>query len=189
MAKIYLVTGGARSGKSQFSESICLNSNRKVGYIATSEIHDDEMKIRVEKHQSRRPSSWKTWETPSGDIKVLRSAQAESEILLFDCLTLYLTYWMFSSEAPSEMKEREIFILTKIDQLLSAFEEWDGTIIFVTNETGLGIVPENGLAREFRDLAGLMNEKVAKAAEEVYWVICGQAIPVKKMAVLPGEVL
>ena len=189
MAKIYLVTGGARSGKSQFAESICISSQKKIGYIATSEIHDDEMKRRVEMHQDRRPREWKTWESPSGAIEVLKEAQENSEILLFDCLTLYLTYWMFSPETPQNPKEKEKFVLLKIDDLLKSFKSWEGTIIFVTNEVGLGIVPENSVAREFRDLAGLMNEKVAKAANEVYWVVCGQAIPLKKLAVLPEEVL
>ena len=87
------------------------------------------------------------------------------------------------------MGEREKFILLKIDDLLKSFESWEGTVVFVTNEVGLGIVPENSVAREFRDLAGLMNERVAKAAAEVYWVVCGQALPVKKLAVLPEEVL
>lgn len=189
MAKIYLVTGGARSGKSQFAESICLSSKKKVGYIATSEIHDDEMKRRVEKHQERRPKEWKIWESPSGAVEIMKDAQENSEILLFDCLTLYLTYWLFAPETPKNMGEREKFILLKIDDLLKSFESWEGTVVFVTNEVGLGIVPENSVAREFRDLAGLMNERVAKAAAEVYWVVCGQALPVKKLAVLPEEVL
>ena len=187
MVTIILVTGGARSGRSWFAEELCRELDGRVGYIATSQVRDDEMKIRVHQHQIRRPAHWQTWESPECDEAVLSDAREHSDVLLFDCLTLYLTYWMLHTAASKEQEKREKWLLEKLEELLTGFRDWPGTLIFVTNEVGLGIVPENKLAREFRDLAGKMNARVAQEAKEVYLVVAGQAMPVKKYAVNPKE--
>lgn len=189
MARIFLILGGARSGKSQFAEDICLESGKRVGYIATSEVRDEEMARRVDLHRTRRPDAWKTWECPDGDTAVLQAAQKESDILLFDCLTLYLTYWIFHPEAPIEPSQREAFVLEKLAQMLKAFEQWNETLLIVSNDVGGGIVPAEAISREFRDLAGKANQMVAKMSEETYLVSCGYGVPIKKLATLPGEVL
>lgn len=189
MGRIILVVGGARSGKSQFAEDICQQSGKKIGYIATSEILDEEMQRRVQIHKDRRPSSWKVWESPQGSEEILRQAREESEIILFDCLTLYLTYWMFHPPTPLNIEERESFILEKAEKMVESFLSWEGTVLFISNEVGTGIVPENALSREFRDLSGKLNTCVAQMAEEVYLVSCGLATPIKKNAVSPEEVL
>lgn len=189
MGRIILVVGGARSGKSQFAEDICRQSGKKIGYIATSEIWDEEMQRRVQIHKDRRPSSWKVWESPEGSEEILQQAREESEIILFDCLTLYLTYWMLHPSAPLNIEERESFILAKAEKMIQSFLSWGGTVLFISNEVGTGIVPENVLSREFRDLSGKLNIRVAQMAQEVYSVSCGLATPIKKNAVLPEEVL
>ena len=189
MARIILITGGARSGKSHFAEEICRISGKKVGYIATSEIWDDEMAERVQVHKKRRPASWRTWETPGGDKKILQEACEKSEILLFDCLTLYLTHWIFHPEIPAEDEGKEKFILGKVDELLEIFASWDGTVVFVTNEVGQGIVPNEKISRLFRDFAGKMNVRVADAADEAYLIVAGHALPLKKLAVTSEEVI
>lgn len=189
LGRIILIVGGARSGKSQFAEEICRHSGKKIGYIATSEIWDEEMQRRVQLHKKRRPSSWKVWESPEGSEEILRQAREESEIILFDCLTLYLTYWMFHPSAPLNIEERESFILEKAEKMIESFSPWEGTVLFISNEVGTGIVPENALSREFRDLSGRVNTHVAKKAQEVYWVSCGLATPLKKNAAAPEEVL
>lgn len=189
MGRIILIVGGARSGKSQFAERICQQSGKKIGYIATSEIWDEEMQRRVDMHKERRPASWKVWESPEGSEEILRQAREESEIILFDCLTLYLTYWMLHPSAPLDIGERETFVLKKAEEMIESFISWEGTVLFISNEVGTGIVPENALSREFRDLSGKLNACVAQKAEEVYWVSCGLATPIKKNAVSPEEVL
>lgn len=189
MARIILVLGGARSGKSEFAEELCLLSGKKVGYIATSKIYDEEMAQRVELHRKRRPNSWKVWETPSGEEEILSIAREESEIILFDCLTLYLTYWMFQLEMPKKEEDKERFLGGKVENMLKGFKEWDGTVIFVSNEVGYGVVPENSLAREFRDMSGKINSWIAQAADETYLVTCGYGIPIKKLAISPEEVI
>lgn len=183
--KIVLVTGGARSGKSTFAEEYAAKSGRKVAYIATAQIYDDEMRERVNLHQSRRPASWKTFEAPyRADEAMLKAVQA-AEMVLFDCLTLYTSNLLLAPAAPQNREERRQVVLDNIDKLLASARQGECDVIFVTNEVGLGIVPDNALAREYRDVAGLVNQKVAANADEVYVVVCGLAVELKKIALTP----
>lgn len=179
MAKIILVTGGARSGKSTFAEKLALNSGQKVGYIATAEVCDAEMADRIDLHRSRRPSHWITYEAPRHAESVLMEACDKVGFLLFDCLTVYSSNQLLAQPEESEPHLRSAAVLDAVQRLISATEGFRGTIVFVTNEVGDGIVPDNRLAREFRDVAGLVNQKVAAAADEVYWVVCGLPVEIK----------
>lgn len=181
--KIILVTGGARSGKSTFAERYAAVGGRQVAYIATAQIYDDEMKERVRLHQSRRPVNWPTFEAPYNAEEAMAKAVQNADIVLFDCLTLYTSNLLLAPAAPTDREERCQAVLGSIEKLLASAKQGDCDIIFVTNEVGLGIVPDNALAREYRDVAGLVNQKVAANADEVYLVVSGLAVELKKIAV------
>lgn len=181
--KIVLVTGGARSGKSTFAERYAAQGKRRVAYIATAQIYDEEMQERVNIHQSRRPVSWLTFEAPYGAELAMSQAVQEAEAVLFDCLTLYTSNLLLALDAPADREKRRQVVLTAIDKLLASAKQEHADVIFVTNEVGSGIVPDNALAREYRDVAGLVNQKVAGLADEVYLVVSGLAVELKKIAV------
>ncbi len=185
--KIVLVTGGARSGKSTFAERYAAQGSRTVAYIATAQIYDDEMKERVGLHQSRRPANWSTYEAPYKAECAMSQAVQSADAVLFDCLTLYTSNLLLAPEAPADREERRQAVLAAIDTLLFSAKQEHADVIFVTNEVGSGIVPDNALAREYRDIAGLVNQKVARFADEVYLVISGLAVELKKIAVNLGE--
>ena len=182
MVKIILVTGGARSGKSTFAEKLALISGKKVGYIATAEVGDQEMAERIELHRMRRPAEWITYEAPLQAETVVAEAGDRVSFFLFDCLTVYTANQLLAQPDSSEFRTRCAAVLAAVDRLLDAARNFAGTIVFVTNEVGDGIVPDNRLAREFRDVAGLVNQKVAAAADEVYWMVCGLPVEIKKQA-------
>lgn len=187
--KIILVTGGARSGKSTFAEKYAARAGKQIAYIATAQIYDDEMRERVDLHKSRRPADWVTYEAPFDADVTLGRIAPEVDAVLFDCLTLYTSNLLLAPEAPASREERLAAIKNKISLLLEAARSGRATVVFVTNEVGLGIVPENALAREYRDVAGLVNQQVAAVADAVYLVVSGLAVEIKKLATaLEGEV-
>ncbi len=164
---LILITGGARSGKSRFAEKLAA-AFENVVYIATAQAFDDEMRDRIEKHRERRPPTWKTIEAPFDAHREIEKIQADC--VLFDCLTVYLSNFLLRNEGSAD----EYF-----DRLLEAARKFKGTAIFVTNEVGSGIVPMNELARKFRDLQGLTNQKFAATADEVYICACGLPLRLK----------
>ena len=164
--KIIFITGGARSGKSFYALKLASSFAKKT-YIATAEVTDEEMKFRIEKHKKERDQSYETIEEPVFLAGAIRSKK-ESEIVIVDCLTLWLSNLFLRKK-----KERE----GQIEEYLSVLPEVPGTIIIISNELGMGVVPENKLAREFRDEMGLLNQKTARLAHEVYLMASG--IPIK----------
>lgn len=184
MSKIILVTGGARSGKSTYAESLAIASAEKVLYIATSIPFDEEMKERVRKHKERRPTSWDTYEGYRGLNNIVYKEAEEYSFLLLDCVTILVSNLMydeigeeietFSEEKLNNLEEN---ILKEIKEFLDAIDKTSKTLILVTNEVGFGIVPEYKLARVFRDISGRVNQYIARRADEVTLVVCG--IPVK----------
>ena len=188
MGKIILVTGGARSGKSVFAERYIERHARNVAYIATAQIYDQEMRARVDRHQARRPSHWRTYEAPLHADQVLCEAASQADAILFDCLTLYTSNLLLASEELGDAEARFSFVMREIKKLIHSAQEAGKTVVFVTNEVGMGIVPDNPLAREYRDLAGIANQKIAAEADEVYLVVSGLAVELKKIAVSTGEV-
>lgn len=181
--KCVLVTGGARSGKSEFAEEYVESAGNKIIYIATAEVYDEEMRRRVATHKLRRPPNWETVEAPLRAHEAMRKAAKTADAVLFDCVTMYLTNLMFQKETPKDAGERQNYILAQIDELIDAASKGSATVVFVTNEVGLSIVPDNVVAREFRDLTGLINQRLALKCEEAYLVVCGLGIELKKLAV------
>ena len=183
MGQIILVTGGVRSGKSAYAVHCAATRGTQVAYIATAQVYDAEMQVRVDLHQSRRPADWATYEAPFDTENAIRAAGAEHGVILFDCITMFLSNDML--QYPEEEQERDSFALhveERIQALIQAAEEVDATTIFVTNEVGAGIVPEHRLGRLYRDMAGLANQQIARSATEVYLVTCGIPVNIKKLA-------
>ena len=166
MAMSILVTGGARSGKSRYAEQRTRELGSAPVYIATAEAFDAEMADRIAQHQKRRGPEWQTINAPLDLSQALREADGRGPCLV-DCLTIWLNNLMFH--------ERDIAAATQA--LISVIHKRVDPVILVTNEVGSGIVPENALARRFRDEAGRMNQTMAAAVDEVYVSISG--IPLK----------
>lgn len=181
MGKIILVTGGARSGKSSFAEKLALKiGGGRAAYLATAQIFDDEMNFRVNLHQSRRGDNWRTFEAPfAAEEKILEAAE-NFNVILFDCVTIYVSNFLCAADLDDE-KILYDNLRGLIQKLIDAVKNSGVTTIFVTNEVGGGIVPENKLARRFRDLAGLANQMIAAQAEKVFLTVAGIAIDIKKL--------
>lgn len=180
MSKLVLVTGGARSGKSSFAESYLKERYEDVAYLATAIPYDEEMKDRIKKHQQQRPSHWHTYEGHRSLDRRIESLTEQGALL--DCVTILVTNLLFDylGNKPIEeidTNELEMKITEEIVKVLDACKGYQGDMIMVTNELGSGVVPESKLGRVFRDIAGRVNQKIAKEAKEVYLVVSG--IPVK----------
>ena len=174
MSKIVLFTGGARSGKSARAEQYAATLNQRVVYIATAEAGDDEMRRRIAQHQRRRPASWATVEAPLAAAATLATLTSGT-VALLDCLSLLVSNLLLAHEADPAPA-----VGAEIAALLAAAHARDLTLIVVTNEVGMGIVPVYPLGRAYRDLLGWANQRVAAAAAEVYLMVCG--IPVETRA-------
>ncbi|HLI85832.1 MAG TPA: bifunctional adenosylcobinamide kinase/adenosylcobinamide-phosphate guanylyltransferase [Bryobacteraceae bacterium] len=169
-----LVIGGARSGKSRFAQSLCAKS--AVAYIATARAEDDEMRGRIERHRADRPEHWITIEEPLDLARAARCAPPAAAIVLIDCLTVWLSNLMWERR-DRPVEELESCAAAQIDALAGVAAATD--VILVSNEVGAGIVPENEVARRFRDLQGLVNQRAAARADRVFLTVAGIALPIK----------
>lgn len=185
MSNIILVTGGARSGKSNFAESLCIKQNNRTAYIATSIPFDDEMKNRVKKHQESRPKEWKTYEIYKDIYSIVEELDNNHDTVIMDCVTLMVNNLMFTygievDQATSEeLNELEEYIKEQIKKLMEAIKKTNLYFVIVSNEVGMGIVPENKLSRIYADFVGRANQLIAKYSDEVYLVVSGIPMKVK----------
>jgi adenosylcobinamide kinase/adenosylcobinamide-phosphate guanylyltransferase len=172
MGRLVLVTGGARSGKSAVAEARVaeLAPEGPWLYVATAEPLDGEMAERIARHRHRRAGAWRTVEAPRHPAEAL--ADASVKAALVDCLTLWMTNLLVQGLDDEP-------ILGAVDELARAAARAPSPVVIVTNEVGAGIVPENALARRFRDLAGLGNQRLAQAADEVWLVAAGIPLRLK----------
>jgi adenosylcobinamide kinase/adenosylcobinamide-phosphate guanylyltransferase len=166
---IHLVVGGARSGKSSFAERLARDCGLRVTYVATCEARDDEMSERIAHHRERRPPEWRTVEEPLLLADALQRDAAGDTCVMVDCLTLWLTNVLLGEHEE------------EIDKLLAALPALPGRILLVSNEVGWGIVPENALARRFRDEQGRLNQRIAAIADEVTLVAAGLPLKLKSV--------
>jgi len=172
MAELILITGGARSGKSALALQLAEEYPRRI-FVATAEAFDDEMRDRIARHQAERGASWQTVEAPLDLAGVIGRADHAGAVVVIDCLTTWLGNLMHYDPGLTEAAPC-------FQALLDALKTSSaGRVVMVTNEVGMGIVPENALARRYRDLAGRLNQKVAALADRVILTVCGQTMIVK----------
>lgn len=168
MAKSILVTGGARSGKSLLAEQLTLQFGQPAIYVATAQAGDAEMAARITDHRSRRGDGWTTVETPLALVQTLRDTDDGSPRLV-DCLTLWLSNLMLAgADWGGEAAD-----------LAASLPALQGPVVLVTNEVGAGIVPANALARDFRDAAGVVNQRIAAACDQVWLSVAGCPMRIK----------
>ena len=182
--RIILVTGGTRSGKSSYAESLAQKSDREVTYIATAIPLGEEMEDRIKKHRESRPNEWKTLEMFNGISEEIIKDEYRGNCFLLDCVTIMTTNLMFEDHSidwdtvgREYINRIEIRIKKEFNELLKTARSANQEFIFVTNELGMGIVPSNRLSRIFRDIAGSVNQLIAKEADDVYFCVSG--IPTK----------
>ncbi len=179
MGKIILITGGQRSGKSLMAEKIALALSDNPVYMATSRIWDEEFRVRVEKHKSRRGKQWENIE----EEKWLSKHQVKGRVVVIDCVTLWATNFFF--DLQSEVKSAKLAALhveKTLDMLKEEFDKFthqDATFIFVTNEIGSGGVSDNEIQRKFTDVEGWINQFIAMKADNVILMISGIPLTIK----------
>jgi adenosylcobinamide kinase/adenosylcobinamide-phosphate guanylyltransferase len=177
-----LVFGGARSGKSAHAEALACGSGKEVIYIATARAGDTEMAARIERHRLRRDCAWTTIEEPVSLGAAIAQWSAPGRLVLVDCLTVWLSNLLFSEarafpdvgeiDAPACVAEERA-------RLLGALERAAGDVVLVSNEVGMGIVPQGAVSRWFVDEAGRLNQAVAARCERVLWVAAGLPLVLK----------
>jgi len=171
-----LILGGARSGKSDFAQQLARKrGGDAVLFVATAEARDDEMRARIASHRAARPAAWQTLEAPREIARSLESAQAR--VIVVDCITLWASNVVLAEEsnARAEMSR-------EIDELIAWHRANDAEMILVSNEVGMGLVPDNELGRAYRDLLGAANKKLAECADEVFLLVAGLPIEIKARA-------
>lgn len=179
MNKIIFITGGARSGKSAFAlKEASMISGKKV-YLATAHALDDEMRQRIEEHRRKRGDEWITYEEPLKIDDVIKKIEGKYSVIVIDCLTLWLSNLMYSNLNIKEEIESLVDVLKNSELRSLRKQGLNSELVIISNEVGMGIVPENELARKFRDFAGTMNQKIAEISDEVYMVVTGLPIKIK----------
>ena len=169
LVSVTLVLGGARSGKSAHAEGLVEGSGLAPLYLATGRAWDGEMRARIDHHVERRGPDWRTVEEPLDLVKALRECAGETTAILVDCLTFWITNLM--------MDERDVD--AEGEAFAAALQDLPGYVVVVSNEVGMGIVPENAMARAFRDHAGRLHQRVAAVADEVVLVAAGLPLKLK----------
>lgn len=178
MSKLILVTGGSRSGKSAFAQRLAEALPGPRVFVATCPVIDPEMDERIRRHQDARSlHEWQTLEETLDLAAAFQRAQGQP-VLLVDCLTLWVNNVMFEAEQRGQSVS-EADMASRCQPVLAAARAHGGTIIFVTNEVGMSLVPETSLGRRFRDLAGRVSQTIAASCDEVFLVVCGQPLKIK----------
>ncbi len=187
MGNLILITGGCRSGKSRYAVERAKQASEKSLYVATCQPSDAEMHQRVEKHQRERPSGWDTLENRWDLDQALLEKQNQYDCFLVDCVTMWVSYLLTHGESDAEILEKTERFITAIETISSvgAGPRACPVVIAVTNEVGWGIVPESESGRRFRDLAGMVNQKLAQAADEVILMVAGIPIHVGARVPMP----
>ncbi|MGL6066872.1 MAG: bifunctional adenosylcobinamide kinase/adenosylcobinamide-phosphate guanylyltransferase [Cetobacterium sp.] len=186
MGKIVYVTGGARSGKSYFAEKKVFETKKERIYIATALSFDDEMKERIYLHQLQRGEEWITIEGYKNIIELLQKYRETNKIILLDCLTNFVSNNMIMDRVVDwdKISQKEILnieneIKKEVENLIKFIKETQLDIVIVSNEVGMGLVPPYALGRYFRDIAGRMNQLIAKESDEAYLIVSGLELKLK----------
>ena len=175
MSDIRFILGGARSGKSSYAEKLATETGLPVTYIATAQVYDDEFKARVQHHKVRRPTNWALVEEPHHLTETLARLAAPNQCVIVDCLTLWLAQWICADCNPPKNSSWQ----NERDAFLKLLPNLSGTIILVSNEVGMGIVPLGEINRQFQDEQGRLNQAVANIADKVSFIAAGLPINLK----------
>ena len=181
--RIVFIIGGARSGKSSYAQEMAGSISGKVLFVGTAEPLNEDMQTRIEKHQRERPASWQTLEASTNIAEEITCHIGDAGVVLIDCLTLLTSNLIlgeergFAGEKEIDEKADENRAMAEIEALIEFMNKSDATFIIVSNDVGLGLVPENQLGRIYRDVLGRVNQLVARHASEVDFLVAG--IPVK----------
>jgi adenosylcobinamide kinase/adenosylcobinamide-phosphate guanylyltransferase len=168
------ITGGARAGKSSYAQKLAAENGGKVLFVATAEAKDEDMRLRIEKHKKSRPSVWETLEAPVDVGKAISGKAGEYTVVIIDCITMLVSNVMLAADNE---ESAESAVINEVEALIKTMQSKLSAFIVVSNEVGLGIVPDNEMSRNYRDLLGRANQLMAQHADEVYFVAAG--IPVK----------
>jgi adenosylcobinamide kinase/adenosylcobinamide-phosphate guanylyltransferase len=180
MGRLILILGGARSGKSSFAQQLAGElGGEKVLFVATAEAGDDEMRQRIEKHRQERPYAWETLEASHSAGQSILNRTRQAKVILVDCLTLLVSNLMVAVPDPFA-PEVEQQVMTEIDDLIACADQLAATVIVVSNEVGLGLVPPYPLGRAYRDLLGKANQTLAQKADQVHFLVAGIPMTVKQ---------
>ncbi|MDB5339719.1 MAG: Phosphoglycerate mutase [Planctomycetaceae bacterium] len=186
MAHIALILGGVRSGKSGFAQDLAQKmSGDDVLFVATAEAGDAEMSRRIQIHRTSRPAAWSTLEVAQNvgaSLQRYQQSGPQHRTVLIDCLTLLVSNVLLSCEEQADPAIAEQRVAVEIQGLLAACLHWQGTVIIVSGEVGLGVVPESALGRQYRDLLGWANQAVAARSNATYLLVAGLPIELKSLA-------
>lgn len=188
-AHLVLVLGGARSGKSTFAERLASESDRSVAYIATATASDNDMRDRIARHRAVRSPEWHTIEEPLHLAHAVVQAAEVADVVILDCATIWLSNWLFAQDDGREWDDTTVTArhydsaLAEIAAFIEAVTTLaeHKTVIVVSNEVGLGIVPAYTLGRIYRDVLGLVNQRLARAAQRVYLMVAGLGVDIKRL--------
>jgi len=183
MGRLLLILGGARSGKSAYAQRLAQELGEDdVLFVATAEAWDEDMAQRIARHQQERPVAWRTLETPRQVAQALAPHVHDTAVVLVDCLTLLVSNTLLHCGASPDPAVAEAAVQEEIAALVQTCQTTAATCIVVSNEVGLGLVPDNLLGRLYRDLLGRANQALAARAEAVYFMVAGLPVDVKALA-------
>lgn len=177
--QLILILGGARSGKSNFAQVLAEKMGRQVTFLATAQAGDEEMRRRIEAHRRARPAHWRTIEAPRRVAATLEAEAGRAEVVLLDCMALLIANLLLEGGEDATEEEACSRATAEVAALLKAFERGAANLIVVSNEVGLGVVPPYPLGRVYRDLLGRVNQTLAAAADQVYWLMAGLPVEIK----------
>jgi adenosylcobinamide kinase / adenosylcobinamide-phosphate guanylyltransferase len=187
MGRLILVLGGARSGKSTYAQQLAQElGQERVLFVATAEAGDAEMAQRIAKHRQERPAAWRTLEAPRHVGAEVRTHLHDARVVLVDCLTLLVSNVVVPMDVTTDLSAATAAVEAEVDALLQVVRESAVTCIVVSNEVGLGLVPDTPLGRVYRDLLGRANQVLAAHAQVVYFMVAGLAVDVKALALHQG---
>ena len=189
MGEMVLILGGARSGKSSLAERMAEQAGPRVTFIATAQALDEEMRRRIEAHKSARPPGWRTFEEPLELASMVESASVDSDTILIDCITVWVSNHLcrINEEESSpkwyeEVEALEARLKKQCERITTIANSSEAIVLLVSNEVGLGLVPDTPLGRIYRDLIGSINRQIAMKANKVLLLVAGIPINIKQLA-------
>ena len=186
MGRLTLITGGVRSGKSNYAQALASRiGGENVLFVATAEALDQEMARRIAAHRASRPATWRTIEAPRDVGQTIQDQLGETAVVLIDCMTLLVSNSLLSLGSDPDALEAEKCVNREVAEILGVAGSATAAFVIVSGEVGLGLVPANPLGRLYRDLLGLANQAIAARADSVVLMVAGIAVDLKALAAPP----